>query len=105
MRTRVIYKILATLLKYAGNNDFDAGMISADKMKLSYDEWQYLIVLLAKNGYVDGVVYTQALCDRWPVLVDASRIGITIKGIEYVEKNSTMRKIGSALKSAGEILG
>ena len=103
MRTRAIYKILALLLKYAGNNEFGTDMISADKMKLSYDEWQYLIILLAKNGYVDGVVYTQALSDRWPVLVDVSKIGITLKGIEYVETNSTMKKIGSALKSAGEL--
>lgn len=103
MRTRAIYKILALLLKYAGNSEFDTAMISAERMKLSYDEWQYLIVLLAKNGYVDGVVYTQSLTDRWPVLVDAGRIGITLKGIEYVETNSAMKKIGAALKSAGEL--
>lgn len=103
MRIRAIYKILALLLKYAGNNEFSTDMISADRLRLNYDEWQYLIILLAKNGYVDGVVYTRALSDRWPVLVDASRIGITLKGIEYVETNSTMKKVGSALRSAGEL--
>lgn len=105
MRTKAIYKILSLLLKYAGNKEFEISMISPERMKLNYNEWEYLVILLAKNGYVDGVIYTQSLSDRWPVLTDVDRIGITLKGIEYVETNSTMKKVGTALKAAGELFG
>ena len=104
MNTRAIYRILKTLMKYAGRQDFDNALISAEKLGLTYEEWSYLLVLLQKKGYVDGVVYTQSLSQRFPELVDAGRIGITIEGIEYVEENSTMKRIGEALKLAGEIL-
>jgi len=105
MRTKSIYRILATLLKYSGRKDFDNELISAERLKLSYEEWEQLIIMLRKKGYVEGVVYTQTLSDRFPRIVDISMIAITLDGIEYVEENSTMKKIGNALKMAGEIFG
>jgi len=105
MRTRSIYRILATLLKYAGREDFDNRLISAEKLKMSYTEWEQLMILLQKKGYVEGVIYTQILSDRFPHIVDIDRVSITLSGIEYVEENSTMKKIGEALKLAGEIFG
>jgi dihydrolipoyl dehydrogenase len=105
MKTKNIYRILANLLKYAGQNDFDNQLISAEKLKMSYSEWEQLMILLQKNGYVDGVIYTQTLSDRFPKITDISHVTITLDGIEYVEENSTMKKVGDALKMAGEIFG
>lgn len=105
METKSIYRILAALAKYAGREDFDNRLISAEKLKLSYAEWEQLMILLQKKGYVEGVLYTQTLSDRFPKITDISRVSITLDGIEYVEENSTMKKIGEALKMAGEILG
>lgn len=105
MKTKSIYRILATLLKYAGREDFDNQLISAEKLKMSYSEWEQLMILLQKKGYVDGVIYTQTLSDRFPKVADISHVSITLDGIEYVEENSTMKKIGEALRMAGEIFG
>lgn len=58
MKTKSIYRILATLLKYAGREDFDNRLISAEKLKMPYSEWEQLMILLQKKGYADGVVYT-----------------------------------------------
>lgn len=104
MKTRTIYRILKTLLKYAGRQDFSNELISAKKLGVTYDEWSYIMVLLQKSGYIDGLVYTQSLTQRFPEIVDFERVGITISGIEYVEENSTMKKIGEILKEVGEIL-
>lgn len=104
MRTRTMYVILKTLLKYAGRQDFSNELISAKKLGVSYDEWSYIMILLQKAGYIDGVVYSQTLSQRFPEIVDISKVGITIDGIEYVEENSTMKKIGEILKEVGEIL-
>lgn len=105
MRTRNIYRILATLLKYSGREDFDNKLISAEKLKIPFAEWEQLMIMLQKKGYVEGVVYTQTLSDRFPHIVDIDRVSITLDGIEYVEENSTMKKIGEMLKLAGEFFG
>lgn len=104
MKTRTMYRILKTLLKYAGRQDFTNELISAKKLGVSYEEWSYIMVLLQKSGYIDGVVYTQTLTQRFPEIVDIDHVEITISGIEYVEENSTMKKIGELLKEVGEIL-
>lgn len=104
MKTRTIYRILKTLLKYAGRQDFTNELISAKKLGVSYEEWSYIMILLQKGGYIDGVVYTQSFTQRFPEIVDISQVGITISGIEYVEENSTMKKVEEILKGVGEIL-
>lgn len=104
MKTRTMYRILKTLLKYAGRQDFSNEMISAKKLGVSYEEWSYIMILLQKSGYIDGVLYTQDFSQRFPEIVDIDRVGITISGIEYVEENSTMKKVGEFLKEVGEIL-
>ena len=104
MKTRTMYRILKTLLKYAGRQDFTNELISAKKLGVSYEEWSYVMILLQKSGYVDGVVYTQSLTQRFPEIVDIDRVEITLSGIEYVEENSTMKKVGEFLKEVGEIL-
>jgi hypothetical protein len=104
MKTRTMYRILKTLLRYAGRQDFTNELISAKKLGVSYEEWSYIMILLQKSGYIEGVVYTQTLSQRFPEIVDIERVGITISGIEYVEENSTMKKVGEMLKEVGEIL-
>ena len=104
MKTRTMYRILKTLLKYAGRQDFTNELISAKKLGVSYEEWSYIMILLQKSGYIDGVVYTQSFGQRFPEIVDIEQVGITISGIEYVEENSTMKKVGEVLKDLGEIL-
>ena len=104
MKTRTMYRILKTLLKYAGRQDFTNELISAKKLGVSYEEWSYIMILLQKSGYIEGVVYTQTLSQRFPEIVDIDRVEITLSGIEYVEENSTMKKVGEMLKEVGEIL-
>lgn len=104
MKLRTMYRILKTLSKYLGRQDFTNELISAKKLGVSYEEWSYLLILLQESGYVDGVVYTQTFSQRYPDIVDIDKLRITISGIEYVEENSTMKKIGQALKEIGEIL-
>ena len=50
MKTKNIYRILATLMKYAGQADFDNDLISAKKLKMSYPEWEQLMIMLQKKG-------------------------------------------------------
>lgn len=101
---QVIYKILRLLDKYKGQEDFDYQCISASVMKLEYAEWEQLMIELQINGYIRGLVYTQALSDKFPHIVEPINPQITMKGMEYLETNSMMAKAKEALRMLGDIL-
>lgn len=98
-----IYRVLKTLRKYNGREDFTNELISAGKLKMTYEEWEQMMIALQKKGLVDGVVFTQTLSDRFPKIVDMSRVQITLEGIGYLEDNSLMKRAAEMLKMAGEI--
>lgn len=101
---KTIYKILKNLDKYAGCEDFDYELISAKRMKLSFEKWEQLMILLQRDGYIDGIVYTQTLSDKFPHIVEPIRPYITLKGIDFIENNSTMNKIKDDLRMIGEFI-
>lgn len=101
---KVIYKILKTLQKWRGREDFTNELISAKAVGLSYESWEQLIIELQKNGYIDGVIYTQSLTDKFPHIVEPITPRITLKGIEFLEENNLMKKAESALKMIGEFI-
>lgn len=47
----VIYKILKLLEKNMGREDFDYKLISAEAMKISYEQWEQLLIMMADEGY------------------------------------------------------
>lgn len=98
----IIYKILKTLDRYAGCENFDYKLISAKQLKVKYEKWEQLIILLQKDGYIDGVTYTQTLSEKFPHIVEPIRPNITLKGIDFLENNSIMKKIKEELKLIGE---
>lgn len=99
---KVIYKILKTLDRYAGNEGFDYELISAKHMKIAYEKWEQLIILLQKDGFLDGIAYTQTLSDKFPHITGSIKPYITLKGIDFIENNSAMQKIKEDLKLIGE---
>lgn len=104
MKTQNIYRILKKLMKYGGREDFTPELISAQKLGISYEEWEQLIILLAQHKFVEGVVYTQTLSDHFPKLVDIDHIRIGLAGVEYLEESSLMKKAAELLRMAGEII-
>ena len=99
-----IYKILKTLQKWRGREDFSNELISAKMVGLSYESWEQLVIELQKNGYIDGVEYTQSFTDKFPHFVEPITPRITLKGIEFLDENSLMKKAASALKMIGEFI-
>lgn len=101
---KAIYRILKTLMKWQGNEAFSNELISAQAVGLSFEKWEQIMIELSNNGYVEGVVYTQTMSDRFPHIVDSGTPRITLKGMEYVEGNGLMQKTAEALKLLGEII-
>lgn len=101
---KAIYKILKTLQKWKGREDFSNELISAKSVGLSYESWEQLIIELQENGYINGVVYSQSITDKFPHLAEPITPRITLKGIEFLEENSLMKKAETALKMIGEFI-
>jgi len=99
-----ICKILKTLQKYRGREDFEIELISANAMKMKFEGWEQLLIELQANGYIDGVVFTQTMSDKFPHIVEPIRPRITMRGIEFLEENGTMKKAANALKMIGEFI-
>lgn len=100
---KIIYKILKTLDKYKGNEDFDVYLISAEKLKVEYSAWEQLLIELKNNGYIDGIVITQEITDKFPHIAEPIQPRITLKGMEYLANNTFMKKAADALRLVGDI--
>lgn len=102
------YRILKTLDKYQGKEEFNNQMISADKVGLGYEEWEQLLILMAKRGLIEGVAYEQTPSNPQPKIVEPVHPLITWEGLEYLEIDRVVVRGFSkcqpeVLKQAGEI--
>lgn len=100
----IIYKILKILENSMGDEKFSVEAISAKQMKISYERWEQLMIMLADEGYISGVVTTQSLSDKFRHIAHPINPSITIKGLAYLADNNMMARAKEALKMVGEIL-
>lgn len=89
---KIIYKILKALEKAMDSEEFDVRTISHEALKISYPRWEKTLIMLVKAGYIEGVVYTQCCGEYSPKIEQPITPVITIKGLEYLEENSLMKK-------------
>lgn len=101
---KIIYKILKELEKNMGNENFSVCSISAKQLKISYEKWEQLLIMLSDSGYINGIVTTRNLEDKFRHIAEPIFPSITLKGLEYLAENSFMAKAKEALKMVGEIL-
>ena len=83
---KAIYKILCVLDRRKGDETFDDAAISADTLKIAYADWEQLLIELQRNGYVDGVVYTQKMSDKFPHIVEPVYPRITLNNIQDIHR-------------------
>ena len=101
---KIIYKILRELEKNMGNENFSVETISAEKMNISFEKWEQLLILMQDDGYIKGLVLTKETSEMYRHIAEPIKPQITIKGLEYLAENSFMAKAKEALKMAGEII-
>ncbi len=101
---KVIYKILRGLEKNMGNENFDIKSISADQMKITFEKWEQLLILMQEDGYIKGLVLSNDISSLYRHIVEPIKLQITIKGLEYLANNSTIARAKEMLKMVGEII-
>jgi hypothetical protein len=94
----VIYRILKALQKSMDSDEFDEAMIAPERLKISETRRNKLLVQLVKNGYVEGIELRkyQDSSTAEPFILPSATI--TLKGLEYLEDNSMMKKAAGVLK-------
>ena len=91
---KVIYKILKLLEVAMDYDEFDRSQLTAEYLGISKNRLNTILIMLQEEGYVHGVMHAQGLRG-----VKLSRnFGITLKGLEYLEENSTMKKAAALIK-------
>ena len=99
---RVIYRILRYLEKALDYDEPNMDCISAKALKLSDQRWVALMEMLSKEGYIDGFS-VQSTVDG-SILVSSSTPRITLKGLEYLQENSLMKKAAELAKGVADII-
>ncbi len=94
---KVIYRILRALERDMDNAFVDMATIVPDELGISYERWEQLMILLQRNGVIDGVEYDQTPAADKPSIVGIPCPTITMKGLEYLTGSSVMREVGHQL--------
>lgn len=98
---KAVYKILSALEKAMDFPEFDVATIGYEKLGVSKERWARYIEMMADVGYIKGVrVYADITGET---NVDCDDIRITLKGLEYLQENSIMRKIYNVTKGIKEV--
>ena len=98
---KAVYKILSTLEKAMDYPEFDISQINASRLGVSEERWCRYIEMMLDVGYIKGVsieIYIDG-----SLHVDAENMRITLKGLEYLQENSIMRKIYNTAKGIKEV--
>jgi len=98
---KIIYKILKILEKAMSVEEFDPQIISAKALSIPEPLWKRIMALLVENGYISGV---KVVKDFSGCQIVISRPDITLKGLEYLEENSLMRKAADIAKGLADVV-
>ena len=102
----IVYKLLSYLyscLKNCIPVDVD-NLREIIKVDIKDPYWEYIILELYKDGYIDGVMVVKYIGDIDEHAKIARNLRIKPKGIDFLDNNSRFNKIREALKEAGEVL-
>ena len=93
---KAVYRILSALEKAMDLPQFDVEQIGPDALGVSKERWSRYMEMMADVGYIKGVEIQRFITGD--TSVDARDIRITLKGLEYLQENSIMRKIYKTAK-------
>ena len=98
-----IYRILSILHKAMDLEEWDSKLLSPEALGVSLPMWSRIMTMLLKEGYIAGGESWESFDVSYPK-VKLTRPEITLKGLEYLEENSLMKKAGEMLKEVIHIV-
>lgn len=95
---KVIYNILKYLEASLDCEEFDPDAVSPFKLGITRERLEQLLIMMQDDGYIRGIVCTQALGDSRRHICEPITPEITIKGLEYLAENNWMKKATNLVK-------
>lgn len=99
---KVIYRLLKILERAMDLSEFDVSGISAEVLHISEERWCFIIEMLVKEGYIEGISIKYSLDGQ--VVISSSRPKITLKGLEYMNENTMMKKAAGLMKGIKDVI-
>ena len=99
---KMIYRILRYLEKAMDLDEPDMERISAEALGLSEQRWAALMEMLATERYVTGILVKRSVDGETALSVSTPRI--TLRGLEYLQENSFMRKAADLAKGVVDVI-
>lgn len=99
---KVIYRILRYLEKAMDYDEPDMDCISAEVLGLSMQRWTSIMEMLATEGYISGLTVKRSIDGEALLSITSPRI--TLKGLEYLQENSLMKKAADIAKGIADII-
>lgn len=101
---KIIYKILKILESSMDHEVFDVQRISASALGITEVRLKKVLNMLLENGYVSGFEIKKYIGNPYENVIGLEDIQITLKGLEYLEENSLMRKAAELAKGIANII-
>ena len=98
---KAVYKILSALEKAMDCPQFDISQIGPDFLGVSDERWARYMEMMLDVGYIKGVQIKKNILGATEV--SGSDVRITLKGLEYLQENSIMKKIYNTVKGIKEV--
>ena len=98
---KLIYQILSFLDKNLDDEEPDFSKLSAEYFKLSEKRFTHIMLMLYEAGYIEGIALIHLGGNDYDFKLTSPRI--TLRGLEYLEENTMMKKACRLLKGVKEI--
>lgn len=99
---KTIYHTLRHLERAMDYDEADPDFISAQSLGISRQRWIAIMEMPTKEGHITGIEIKRS--SDGEVCLSVSGIRITMKGLEYLQENSLMKKAANLAKGIAEIV-
>lgn len=96
-----IYKILQALETAMDLPEFDLEQIGAEALGVSNERWVRYLEMMLDMGLIKGISLQRNVTGTYRVIDEDVRI--TLKGLEYLQENSFMKKVFKAAKGIKDV--
>lgn len=100
----IVYRILKALEASMDSDKFDADAISAERLKITENRRDKLLIQLLNAGYIENLHVKKYVDEVFPTVQILPDTTITLKGLEYLEENSLMSKAKDFIKEAKDFI-
>lgn len=100
---RIIYRILKYLCESMDYEEFDSESFTASMFGTNENRFNALLIQLQESGYIKGLNIKQYARQTIRIIPPLTP-RITLKGLEYLNDNSMMKKAANLAKGITEII-